>query len=755
MRVELHQHWDELRHLEADWDHLLSQSCSDTIFLTWEWCEAWWKAYGGDRSLFVLTAWDADDLIGIAPFYADRKRQWHKTWSFLRIIGDGSGDSDYLDCFTRKGWEAQVVAGFMQFLECVPERWDWIQIEGARQDSPCLSALIANATERGWSFASEAIPCAALTLPKNWADYLSTLRPRVRTKVRSTLAQFERHLKLVPSECAAAGELDSWLPELFDLHTRRWEENHAPGVFRSEPRKSFYGELSRSTLKKGWLAFHRLTWGERPLALQYGFRYHNHFYVLQEGYDPSFETLRPGIALRGWVVRQEIERGMAEYDFLAGTARHKLDWGAQPRNSRLVLLARKPAAAWISISFPSLSRSFREAASRLLPEPVQSARREYISSRKQRQWNALAPLRQPLVKRLKRWSASRLYSSTPLGEFSRQLANRYMWKSAGQASTRLRSRSTPVYTIFRYHRVNDDRDRIFCALPVAQFAAQMGYLARHFQLVSLDQIASGQLPSRRDKCCVAITFDDGYRDNFVHAYPILKNLGIPATIFLTTGYIESGDLPWYDKVRLAFKLTVQRRISLQKIGGPCALLETEGQRFEAMELALSWLRSIDDDSRLNRLPQLFESLNVPVELNLPGTMLSWSQIRQMKKDGICFGAHTVTHPVLGSLTVSRLQDEILGSKKMLEQRLQCTIRHFAYPFGKQADLGCHAKRVVEAAGFETAVTTISGVNGPEQDPLQLKRFSLEEPDLGMFGLKLDWCRMSAPLYDVTETARFG
>jgi peptidoglycan/xylan/chitin deacetylase (PgdA/CDA1 family) len=122
-------------------------------------------------------------------------------------------------------------------------------------------------------------------------------------------------------------------------------------------------------------------------------------------------------------------------------------------------------------------------------------------------------------------------------------------------------------------------------------------------------------------------------------------------------------------------------------------------------------------------------------------MLSWNEIRQMSKQGVSFGAHTVTHPVLGGLPVSQLQNEIFGSKKTVEDRIQVPVRHFAYPFGKPADFGCDAKRIVQAAGFQTAVTTISGVNGPEQDPFELKRLNLDEPDQGLFGLKLDWSRM--------------
>src|SRR5271165_888967 len=121
MKIKLHQSCEELQSIAMDWDRLLAESCSDTIFLTWEWCRAWWHAYQGDRSLFVLTAWEGEELIGVAPFYADAERRWYGAWTYLRIIGGGSGDSDYLDCFTKRGLERKVLAGFLEFLESVPD----------------------------------------------------------------------------------------------------------------------------------------------------------------------------------------------------------------------------------------------------------------------------------------------------------------------------------------------------------------------------------------------------------------------------------------------------------------------------------------------------------------------------------------------------------------------------------------------------------------------------------------------------------
>lgn len=745
MKVAVHNSWEELRPLAQPWNALLASSASDTIFLTWEWCDAWWKNYGSQRSLYVLTAWEGSELAGVAPFYIDRQRRWGRAWNCLRVMGDGSRDSDYLDCFAAPGSERTVMAAVTSCLQERRENWDWIDLHGTPENSPCLATMLEEARQRQWKSAAEKIPCASLALPAKWEDYLKLLQPRFRTKVRSCLSQLEHYLQSAPMECRSERDLDEWLPLFFELHGRRWQNRNRPGVFRDDNKRRFYRDISRAALHHGWLAFHRLDWGEHPLALQYGFRYRNRFFLLQEAYDPSFEILRPGVTLRAWLLQHWIRQGLKEYDFLAGAAAYKMDWAAEQKTSLRVVLAPDWSGAWAAIDLPRVNSDLRDKIRALVPSPILANKKRLLDWRDRRQWNRQQPP-VPVAKRALRWTASQVYRRTPLGSMARYAASHYRLKAAPSVSdslSRLQRRMTPACHIFMYHRVNDERDPFFYAFPVSVFRAQMEHLARHFHVITLDRIADRDFPNNGDKYCAAVTFDDGYRDNYLCALPILKELGIPATVFLATGYIDTGVLPWYDQVRLAFKLTEQARLDLGEIGGPKSHLNTPALRLQALAQSLTWLRGLEESARLAGLRELFRTLRAPRNLTLPKTMLSWDEVRRMSKQNITFGAHTITHPVLAGVDRQRLENEISGSKKEIENRLQLAVRHFAYPFGKHSDFSPQAKEVVQAAGFETAVTTISGVNDVAQDLLELKRFCLREADPGIFGLKLDWYRMSA------------
>jgi len=755
LRVTQYLAWEELQELQPHWNNLLLRSTSDTIFLTWQWCEAWWKNYGQQRDLFVLAAWDEDEIVGIAPLYREHTRVYGKTWRRLRLIGDGSHDSDYLDLFADTGREAETTEAFAEFLEAHCRSWDWIELNGPLKDSRCMAEFVRSIGERSWRLKAEPVGCAVLPLPSNWEDYLRMLAPRFRTTVRSSLALLHASLKSVPKRCGSLREIDDWLPLLFDLHTRRWQSESLPGVFGDPAKRAFYRDLSGAAMQEGWLAFHRLDWAGRPLALQYGLIYRNRFHLLQEGYDPTFSSLRPGVALRAWLMRHWIEARLDAYDFLAGTAPHKLAWGAQEHSSLRILIAADRARAFMVLDLPNWRAQLRQKVASATPDAVMSLRKN-IFSRTMHQHVHQSDSDPSVIRSSKGQQAlcrliSKAYSSSLMGSVGRSIATKYVWRRAVGWSLPVR-RPQPVIHIFQYHRVNDENDPFLGGLPVDAFRAQMRYLARNFPVLTLDQIVERRF-ARRHHYHVAVTFDDGYRDNFTCAFPILKQFGIPATIFLAAGYIGSEQMPWYDRVRLAFKLTTHSLFSMTDVGGPSGKLDNLASRVRTMEQTLSWLRRSADSERQSSVAAVCQNLGVPSDLNLPNQMLRWEDIRPMAKHNISFGAHTVTHPVLSRIPAYELKREVEGSKSMIENKLQLPVTHFAYPFGQLRDFNALAKQAVREAGFQTAVTTIWGLNQPGDDLLELKRFTPWETDPAEFQLKLDWFRFREPHSGKTEESK--
>jgi peptidoglycan/xylan/chitin deacetylase (PgdA/CDA1 family) len=295
--------------------------------------------------------------------------------------------------------------------------------------------------------------------------------------------------------------------------------------------------------------------------------------------------------------------------------------------------------------------------------------------------------------------------------------------------------------ILTYHRVNDERDPFFPAVPTAVFTGQMQHLAEHFTVCDL--VEGVQAMARRElpPNAVAVTFDDGYRDNYVHAFPILRRLGVPATIFLATDAIGSGRPLWHDRVFAAFRQSREPVLRDYATLGSYRLT-TMAERLAAQRAVLEFLWGLGDDDRALWQGRLAERLTVEEFACAPGLMLTWSDVHAMSQQGIAFGSHTATHPILATLPVARQVDEVVRSKQAIERHTGAAARSFAYPNGRPQDFGPETKDALRDAGYTCAVTTIFGVNGPGEDLFELRRGQPWEWHLPTFAMKLTWYRLA-------------
>ena len=287
-----------------------------------------------------------------------------------------------------------------------------------------------------------------------------------------------------------------------------------------------------------------------------------------------------------------------------------------------------------------------------------------------------------------------------------------------------RSRYKHEFRILMYHN--------FVEAP-SDFRRQCEHIRRYYNPVSMRQIGEAlrdgvSLPAN----AVALTVDDGYRDFYLNAYPVLREFGIPATVFLVSEFLDGKLWLWWNQVTWAFENTRARQVNLQTSTLQYrAEWDNESARQTACAGTIEKLKRATNQDRLAAMQQLFEQLSVTLPEQPPEKWqpLTWDEVRLMSVNGVEFGAHTRTHPILSSVTdPAQLTDEIIGSRTRIAQELGSTVEHFCYPNGKGEDIGGEAVSIVRNAGFLTAVTTEPGRNGrPVPDPMQLKRLGVE-PD---------------------------
>lgn len=326
------------------------------------------------------------------------------------------------------------------------------------------------------------------------------------------------------------------------------------------------------------------------------------------------------------------------------------------------------------------------------------------------------------------------------GMLSLLLAAASRWRVTQQAILHptfpfVRRRRQVSYQILRYHRVNDEHDPFFGAVPVNLFTRQMEMLARYFTVLPLQDLVERAEGNDIPPKAVAITFDDGYRDNYEHAFPILKELGMPATIFLATGWLDSRVPLWHDVLFDALRRTSAESVSFE---GRLYPLRSVADKRIALYGLRQQLRKYTPPGRNGPIRELTQSLGLPEQLPLIAHNLNWCEIQEMSQNRITFGAHTVTHPILTSLPLADAAHEITASKEAIERHLRDPVRLFAYPNGTRDDFSEPIKDVLRETGFLCAVTIIRGTNDRETDPFELRRVSAPDSDPRLSCLKLAW-----------------
>lgn len=301
----------------------------------------------------------------------------------------------------------------------------------------------------------------------------------------------------------------------------------------------------------------------------------------------------------------------------------------------------------------------------------------------------------------------------------------------------LHDRGQPSLTILAYHRVmpTDALEsypfdpELISATPV-QFELQMRYLRRHLNPVALSDVLA-HLAGRTTlpPAAVAVTFDDGFTDTYRYAFPILKRYSIPATLFLTTGNVDSGEPFWFELVAyLTFRVephALELENSNQRFPSGPSLPERAGSLRQLHEILKGLPNTLRADT-IARWSRRFAQLIAHGALG-HSRPITWMQVREMQAAGFEFGSHTVTHPNLTQLSDSELNWELTESKRVIEERLQSSVDLLAYPIGTASAYNARVVAAAERSGFQLAATYIAGAN-----PVgQLKRYELRRHGIGL------------------------
>lgn len=285
--------------------------------------------------------------------------------------------------------------------------------------------------------------------------------------------------------------------------------------------------------------------------------------------------------------------------------------------------------------------------------------------------------------------------------------------------------------IVTYHRFSAEERRN--ATSARALDEQLAYLTKHYTVLPLqiiaDHLKRGTPPPPG---AAALTIDDGFRDSYQVAYPILRRYQAPATIFVATDFLDRKMWLWTDKLRYLtsraesrqdFEVAVKDQRLRLNLNGPESRL-TAATRVNAV------LKTLPDAEKEAEIENVAAALGVALPRLPPAEYepLAWDEAREMDAGGVAVESHTVTHPILTNVGEEQLHYELRQSRARLRETLGKESNIFCYPNG---GYNANVRRAVESAGYQAAVSTAHGLNDKGSDLFALRRVHTED-DLAHF-----------------------
>lgn len=266
--------------------------------------------------------------------------------------------------------------------------------------------------------------------------------------------------------------------------------------------------------------------------------------------------------------------------------------------------------------------------------------------------------------------------------------------TGGLALLRFLTRNRP--RILMYHRVIDEP--FVAGLAPEKFAEQMEYLAKKFRVISINQLIEELTTNRVKPYTLVLTFDDGHADFYSNTWPVLKKYNLPASLYVTTGFIDQQLWLWPDLLRYILLKAKVQQVAVPELGNFSIARDHVINTWSHLG---DHCLTLDDAARRIFIESIAHQLEVtiPAIPEAPFQSLTWQQLREMNTEGLDIGSHTISHPILSKLNPPEIDAELRCSAARIFEEIGQRPRGICYPNGLLKDINSDVLNIAQQLNY--------------------------------------------------------
>ncbi len=330
--------FEQFLNYKTEWADALQRSGDNHIFLTWEWLSTWWKHFGDERIFSLITVSDDEKLVAAAPLMRSKYKLAGLKLTKMEFIGTPAAD---YQTFLLADKKAECAKLMMDYANHASSKWDCIEFEDVPEDSDTIKALKTCSGKKLELAERNLNICPYIILPNKFEAYFQGLGSNWRRNMRRWDKRLQNDFKVNFYIHNDLDTLDTAMKTFFNLHQMKWQSENSAGAFADPKFRDFHLSVARSFAERGWLNLCFLTLNNQPVSAIYAFKYRNKMFNYLTGFDPKYFDYHLGHLLFLYSIKNSIDNGLNEFDFMRGDESYKQNWNTLIRHNLEIRAIKK------------------------------------------------------------------------------------------------------------------------------------------------------------------------------------------------------------------------------------------------------------------------------------------------------------------------------------------------------------------------------------------------------------------------------